>query len=427
MSKLPPSPPLSAAQQAKQWIEKPLALLEHCYKEYGDIFTLELGALGSTVFFADPQAIEQIFKSHPYLFECHQFNVSYRDLMGNNALFLQDGAAHKRLRRIMMPPFHHERVQIYSEQIAQLAENLAEPWSKGKLIKVRRQMHELALEILMKIVFGTGEAPGQTIEEWFKDKVFSESKGWKPWFNYSKLQTKIRELIAAEIAKRETTQQEYQTDLLDWLRQSTDEQGEPLTAEELQDQILTLMITAVDPVAMSLTWALYWIHKLPQVKAKLTKEINELEGKIDPLTVSRLPYLSAVCQETLRLHPILPTVSGRRLTKEMEIGGYTFAEGITLAPCAYLVHHREELYPEPYSFNPERFLERQYGPYEYFPFGGGNRTCLGSALAPLEMKLVIAILLARHDFALLDEEIPETVRYGTLVAPDQSFQLLVTK
>ena len=126
--------------------------------------------------------------------------------------------------------------------------------------------------------------------------------------------------------------------------------------------------------------------------------------------------MTATCQETLRIHPILPTVSGRRLTAPMEIGGYQLDKGVNVAPCAYLVHRREELFPDPLAFRPERFLNRRFGPHEYFPFGGSNRHCLGTTLAPLEMKLVLAKILSRWRIGL-DGPVADDVRYGTLVGP----------
>jgi cytochrome P450 len=122
------------------------------------------------------------------------------------------------------------------------------------------------------------------------------------------------------------------------------------------------------------------------------------------------------------MHPILPTVEGRRLTAPFEIQGYQLEPGINVAPCAYLAHRREDLYPEPLSFRPERFLSRQYSPYDYFPFGGGNRRCLGTTLAPMEMKLVLATVLSRGRI-ILENAGGADVRYGTMVGPDESLTI----
>jgi len=419
-------PPELKTSIAKQWIEQPLELLEECSKLYGDIFTLHLGALGPTVFLSHPKAVEEIFKRPSSFFECHQFNVSYRPLMGDNALFLQNGPAHQRLRRIMMPPFHGERIKGYADIVCLAAQDFIESCPKNESFPLRLSMHKMALRILMAIVFGTRQEPIGKITNWFETEIFKEPKGWKPWFNYARLQPEIRNLIAHEVELTQGMDLHSSEDLLSWLQLAQDEDGNHLSIEELEDQILTLLITAVDPVAMGLTWALYWIHKIPEVQQKLREELADLGQNPDPLSIIQLPYLGAICQETLRIHPILPTVSGRRLTSKLEVMGYELEEGITVAPCAYLVHRREELYPEPDQFKPERFLERQFTPYEYFPFGGGDRRCLGSALAPFELKLIIATILSNSSLSLVNQEPLTEVRYGTLVAPSEKLQMLVT-
>jgi cytochrome P450 len=210
--------------------------------------------------------------------------------------------------------------------------------------------------------------------------------------------------------------------LLDYLLASRYEDGQPLSEAEMQDQILTLTITAVDPVAFAMTWLLAWVARLQAVQSTLRDELATLGDEPDVLALLQLPYLTATCQETLRIHPILPTVSGRRLTAPMDIQGHHLEAGINVAPCAYLVHRREDLYPEPLVFRPERFLSRRFGPYEYFPFGGSNRHCLGSTLAPMEMKLVLATILARGHVVLEDAGGAE-VRYGTLVGPPEDLRI----
>ena len=105
---LPPGPETSPSQQARQWIERPLELLDACALQFGDVFTLQLGALGSTVMFSHPEAVRTIFRSPPHLFECQHFNESYRFVMGDHALFLLDGERHRQIKRTMAPPLCHE-------------------------------------------------------------------------------------------------------------------------------------------------------------------------------------------------------------------------------------------------------------------------------------------------------------------------------
>ncbi len=206
-------------------------------------------------------------------------------------------------------------------------------------------------------------------------------------------------------------------DLLERLLAARDEEDRPLGDAEISDQVLTLMITAGDAVAVALAWAFFWVGKNPGVQLAIRSECQALWDGPSLKALVSLPYLTATCQEVLRLSTVLPTVSGRRLTLPLEIMGYHIAQGLTLAPCEYLVHRREDIFPEPLAFRPERFLERRFGPHEYFPFGGGNRSCVGRNLAPMELKVVLATVLSRWRIAL-DERLPSgAMRHGTLLAP----------
>jgi cytochrome P450 len=417
---LPPGPETTPAQQARQWIERPLELLDTCARQFGDAFTLQLGGLGATVMFSHPEAVRTIFRAPPHLFECQHFNESYRYVMGDHALFLQDGEKHRRIRRVMTPPLCHEGMEGQALAIREVARRMVDAWPESPSLAVRPLMHELALRVLMKIVFGTREGAGERVVEWFQTEVWRDPRAWKPWTTLSRLQPRLRELISGELEHRRGPREPgREPDLLDYLLASRYEDGEPLTEAELQDQVLTLTITAVDPVGFALTWLLAWVAKSPAVQSRLRDELGEGPS---PLALLQLPYLSATCQETLRIHPILPTVSGRRLTAPMEVAGYHLEAGVNVAPCAYLVHRREDLYPEPLAFRPERFLSRRFSPYEYFPFGGSNRHCLGTSLAPMEMKVVLGTILSRWRLTLEDPG-QSDVRYGTLVGPPAELRI----
>jgi cytochrome P450 family 110 len=414
---LPPGPETTPAQQAREWIERPLELLDDCARRFGDVFTLRLGGLGATVMFSHPEAVRTIFRAPPDSFECEHFNQSYRFVMGDNALFLRDGEPHRRLRRVMVPLLCHHGMEAHAREISAIARKAVEGWSEGQSLAVRPVMHELALRVMSRFVFGEREAARERLLEWFKTEVWRDQRAWKPWTSLSRLQPRLRDLISDELEHRRGSNGRGRTpDLLDHLLASRDEDGQPLDEVEIQDQVLTLTITAVDPVGFALTWLLAWVARTPEVQSALRHELGALGDDPDPLAVLQLPYLTAACQETLRIHPILPTVSGRRLTVPMEIAGHHLEAGTTVAPCAYLVHRREDLYPDPLAFRPRRFLERRFGPHEYFPFGGSNRHCLGTTLAPMELKLVLATILSRGRLVLEDPGGAE-VRYGTLVGP----------
>jgi cytochrome P450 len=176
-----------------------------------------------------------------------------------------------------------------------------------------------------------------------------------------------------------------------------------------------------------MVWALYWIQYLPEVQDKLLHELDTLGEGADPMEISRLPYLTAVCQETLRIYPIVASTFIRVLKSPMQLMGYQFEAGTAFLPSVYLTHQREDLYPEPKRFKPERFLERQYSAYEYLPFGGSNRRCIGSALAQLEMKLVLATIVSRFQLALTNNRPVKPVRRGLTIAPPGNMRMVVTQ
>jgi unspecific monooxygenase len=163
---------------------------------------------------------------------------------------------------------------------------------------------------------------------------------------------------------------------------------------------------------------LYWVHYHPEVHNKLLEELDTLDDSPDPMAISRLPYLTAVCSETLRIYPVSSLNFPHLVREPIELMGYPLAPGTKVVVCIYLTHHRQDLYPEPDRFKPERFLGRQFSLYEYFPFGGGSRRCLGAALAQLEMKLVLATILSRYQLALSDNYIvhPQN-RLSVILAP----------
>jgi cytochrome P450 family 110 len=185
------------------------------------------------------------------------------------------------------------------------------------------------------------------------------------------------------------------------------------------------LIAGHETTASTLSWALYWIHALPEVFEKLETELATLPHDFDPNAIAQLPYLNAVCQETLRLYPIAILASPRIPRISVEILGHHFEAGTRLFPCIYLAHHREETFPEPKRFRPERFLERSYSPFEFLPFGGGNRRCIGVAFALYEMKLILATMLLHSRLALASDTPIQPVRRGVTVAPPSDLRLRV--
>ncbi|MEO0378115.1 MAG: cytochrome P450, partial [Cyanobacteria bacterium P01_A01_bin.17] len=210
-----------------------------------------------------------------------------------------------------------------------------------------------------------------------------------------------------------------QDDVLSLLLMARDEDGSAMTDLELRDELMTLLFAGHETTASVLAWAIYWIHSQPEVKQKVMAELSDLGTDPDPMEVAKLPYLTAVCNEALRIYPVVLFTFGRILKQSHNFMGYHLEPGIMLAPCIYLLHHNPKLYPEPKTFRPERFLERQFSPYEFIPFGGSNRRCLGYTFALFELKVVLAKMLSSAKLELASDRPAVPVRRGVTFMPSE--------
>ena len=440
---LPDGPKISPLLQLIKWIAKPVKYLDDCGTCHGDIFTLNLLGFPPLVFMANPQGIQEIFSADAQSFEVGAANKILRPFFGDNSLVLLDGDRHKREKKLLMPPFDGKKVKSYGSSICQIAETVASQWEINKPFIGRDAMQEISLELILQIVFGLKGDSYQQIKPLLVElvqaiaspvqssliffKFLQKDLGaWSPWGKFVQRRRKIHALLQAEIEDRRVNPQVQSNDILSLMLSAVDEDGQPMTDEQLRDEMLTLLGMGYEATATALAWAFYWIHKLPQVKQKLLQEIDSLGKKPDPMEIYRLPYLTAVCQETLRIYPVALTSFGRITNSTREIMGRQFEPGTMLIVSIYSTHHREDLYPNPKQFLPERFLERKYSPYEFIPFGGGNRLCLGYALAMLEMKLVLGTILSRYKLTLANNKPVKPKRRGISVAPSNGIPLVMT-
>jgi len=429
--------------QLLNWIVNPLEFQVNNSRKYGDMFIAQLGQHTRAVIVGNPQAIQELF-SQDFRFDVGRGNFLAKPLIGQNSLMLIDGDRHRRERKLLMPPFHGERLQTYAQQICRLAEQVGNQLQVGQSFVVRPVMQQISLELILQIVFGLSEGERYQqlkplLTEWLNMldsplrssvlflKFLQQDWGtWSPWGRMNQRQRQIHGLLQAEIEERRTTGNGDRKDVLSLMMAARDEDGQAMTDEEVRDELLTLLLAGHETVATTLSWAFYQIHLNSEVRAKLLHELDELGKKSSPLEIAQLPYLNAVCQETLRMYPVLPVIFPRIAKVPVEVAGYQFEPETTFLASIYLVHYREDLYPNPHQFNPERFLERQYSAAEYLPFGGGSRRCLGYALALLEMKLVLATILSNHQLALAEDKPVKLQRRGFTLAPSSGVRMVMT-
>jgi len=404
---------------------------------------VQLGGLGSFVLISNPQAIQEIFNQDSK-FDVGRGNRLAEPLLGQNSLMLLDGDRHRRERKLLMPPLHGERLQTYAKQICRITEQVASQWQVDQPFVARAAMQNISLEVILQIVFGLSEGERYQqlkplLTDWlnmtdsplrssmlFLQFLQQDWGSWTPWGQMKQRQRQVHALLQAEVEERRTSGNEARTDVLSLMMATRDEAGQPMTDEELRDELLTILFAGHETTATTLAWAFYQIYQRLDVRERLLKELSGLGENSSPMEIAQLPYLTAVCQETLRMYPVIPTLFPRILKLPMTIAGYPFEAETTFMLAVYLVHYREDLYPNAQQFKPERFLERQYSTSEYFPFGGGSRRCLGYALAMLEMKLVLATILSKYPLALAENAPVKIQRRGFTLAPRGGVRLVLT-
>src|SRR4028118_551786 len=399
---LPDGPKSPRFLQLIQFITDPVTYLDKCAKQYGDIFTAQIGL--PVVMIGHPQAVQEMLNSNAF-HAPGKANGFLKPIIGEQSMIMFSGERHKRSRQLLMPPFHGERMRNYAQLICDIAADVASKWSVDRPFVARSAMQEVTMRVILQAVFGMDDGPrlqalrpllasvvDMTSSPVRSSMLFLKSMQqdwgyWSPWGRMKQRQRKIGELIYAEIEERRLQPDANRTDILSLMMAARDENGQPMTNEELRDELMTLLFAGHETTATALAWAFYWIHSLPSVRQKLLQELDSLGENLDPMEVSRLPYLSAVCQETLRIYPVGMLTFPRVVRSPVELMGHQLEPGTVVFASIYLTHRREGLYPEPLQFKPERFLERQFSPYEYLPFGGGSRRCIGLALAPLQVKM----------------------------------------
>jgi cytochrome P450 family 110 len=434
---LPDGPGTPAIVQLLQWIARPLSFMRSCAERYGDCFTVYVSQnMSPTVFFSHPEALQTILTSDDSKeFDAPgELNALFEPFLGSQSVIGLSGDRHRRMRRLMMPPFHGERMRSYGQLVADITHEVMEGCIVGKPFSLRKCMQAISMRVILRAVFGLDEGLRYQQMEALLGGLLDRMSNplsvsflyWpslrhnlgplSPWGYFVRTREGIDKLIYEEIAERRTRLNASRNDILTLLMLARDESGEILTDVELRDELMTLLIAGHETTATALTWALYWIHKLLQVRERLLAEL-QTSDLTDPNVLFRLPYLNAVCCETLRIYPVGMLTFPRITTTTVELAGHSLEPGTVVVGSIYLAHHRKEVYPDPDHFKPERFLERRFSPYEYLPFGGGARRCIGAAFAQFEMKLVISRILSSFEVALVSERSVRPVRRGLTAGP----------
>jgi cytochrome P450 len=429
--KLPPGPKTPLWLLNLQFKANPFGYMDAISKRYGDIVTLMFGST-PTVYVSNPSGIKEIFTNTKEIAARGELNRDYALMTGKQGVLQLDGIRHKHRRKLLMPAFHGARMQTHGQRICDLTHKVMQQQAIGKPFIGYPTMEDITLRVSIEVVMGLAEgerykrlkqllslalkqmlSPLLTIAQTLPFGGRDLGR-WSPTGYLLYLRQELFDLLYTEVQERRKQTDTSRTDILSELVLASDETGNLLTDEEVRDLLISPLFAAQDASSTALAWALYWIHRLPDVRSRLLSELDSLGENPDPMSIIALPYLNAVCNEALRIYPTQLFAFPRLVESTVEVMGYELNPGTILIGNIYSTHQREDLYPTPKEFQPERFLEKQYSPYEFLPFGGGSRVCIGGTFALFEMKLVLASILSRYELELVSQR-PERPKYFDLI------------
>jgi cytochrome P450 len=442
-SALPPGPRSPSWWQLVRFAGDPLGLLDECHRRYGDAFTLHVAGNGRFVMLSDPEAVRDVFRGDPDVLHSGEANSLFAATVGRHSVLVLDGAPHARQRRVVVPPLKGERMRAFFDTMWLETLEAVRGWPVGAPFPTLPTMRRVTLRVILRT--GLGLAPGPEMDR-FEQKMerflsngrqryalvlmtvipirWLSGSRWAPLFR--QLSDLDDDLFAFIAARRRGDHPPAGQNVLDDLLAAAHEDGRPLGDREVRDALITILIAGHDTTALALAWALGEIAGHPEVVDRLSDELARVTGG-GPPEAGHLPdleYLEGAIRESLRLRPVAPFVV-RKTVRPFAAGGRGYPAGVVLCPCSYLVHRREELYPDPGRFRPERFLERKFGLHEWFPFGGGNRVCLGMPFALYEMKVLLATVLSQVRPSRPAGARSRARRYGIVLGPDDGGRVIV--
>jgi cytochrome P450 len=412
---LPPGSRTPSLIQALRYARDPLGFLVQLQRRYGDIFTLSFPFFGRLVYVADPALVKAIFTGPPEQFHAGEANATVLEpALGPNSVLTLDDTAHMQQRKLLLPPFHGERIRGYGELIRETTRKQMETWPVGETFALRPHTQRITLAVIMRAVFGVHDEERlgrfEVLIEDFSKRVglittfpaLRRNFGpWSPWPRFLRSREALDEFIYEEIGLRRAeveAGEEGHDDVLSLLLQARHDDGSAMSDEELRDELVTVLGAGHETTATGLAWAMERLLRTPRVLTKLRESLAA--GEDD--------YIDATVRETLRARPVIVDI-GRKLTAPTQIGGYELAKGSFVLAAIAALHYREDLFPQPEEFRPERFLEEKADNYAWIPFGGGVRRCIGAAFAEYEMRIILSEFVGRADLSAPDPK-PEKAK-----------------
>jgi cytochrome P450 family 135 len=422
-SKAPPRMRGSVLLRTLRFTLDPDGYFAAAQRRHGDVFTM--GLLGRRwVVIADPDAVKEVLSHGPGEVDSGAANGVFSSVLGTRNLLLLDGEEHLHRRRIVTPAFHGERMRAYEDMIRAETRRVLADWPTGRPVAALPHMQALTFAVIMRCVFGVdeGERVGQLGEAlrgmlaWVTEMrrvllFFLLGPRWLdrlPAFR-RQVERVDRELLAEISRRRALGDLSEREDILSLLIQATDEDGKHLSDRELRDELVTLLIAGHETTATLLAWTIHELARHPAAQ--------------DRLAVEQGAFCDAVITETLRLHPPTGGVV-RRLREPLTIAGYDLPTGTDVLPVTLLVHRRADLYPNPWAFDPTRFLDDRPPAGGWFPFGGSVRRCIGASFAQFEAKIVLEELIGALHLRPVEPRPERTSRRAIVLTPSKGAKVI---
>lgn len=417
----------------------PDTVLRNFALKYGDPVT-DRSVGRPVVFSSTPEGARQLLTADPDTFAVPDPEF-LTPLIGEHSVLFLVGARHRAERKLLNPHFHGDRMRAYGETIAAVAERHLAAWRVSEPWSAIEQMQSISLEVIIRTVFGVASTRvpefRQAVIDWvdafspflvFFRGLRIEGLPVGPWARMQRARARIDNLLDDEITLRRQALAAGATldqDILSRLITARYDDGSAMTDAQLRDELITLLFAGHETTAITLCWALYYLHRDPALLARVRAELSGL-GEPPPIeAIPSLPLLSAVVNETLRLHPVVPILAARQLNRPFVFLGYELPPGTLVSIGTLRLHKREDLYPNPYAFVPDRFLKRTFSAFEFMPFGGGVRRCIGASFALYEAKIVLATLLTRCNLSLATDRPVRDRRRNLVLGPSKNLRFVL--
>jgi cytochrome P450 family 135 len=396
---LPRGPRAHPFVQTLAWAIAPTWMMDRYARKIGESFTVTFWPSGmKLVVVSGPEAVKDVFTAPADVAPSAAGNSPVRPVMGPSSVIVLTGPEHMRQRKLLLPPFHGERMREYERTIVDATRADMARWPRGRAMSVQERTRAITLEVILRAVFGVEAERMDTMRAAIAGLLapvnplrllaiaLRQPSMERPTGAFGQALDRLDAAIYDELTRRRAqTDLASRADILSLLMQARDEDGEAMSDDELRDELVTLLLAGHETTATSVAWAIERLVRHPAALARLVAEIDTAPGGGE--------YMTAVVNETLRVRPVVPIVA-RTLTSELDVDGRTLPPGTRVTPSIYLTNRSARVYEQPERFMPERFLDGAPDTFSWIPFGGGIRRCIGASFAQLEMRLMLATMLA---------------------------------